>query len=121
MKYARLYADDDGVTHFLDVEVDQSPVDFAPPAPPVFASQPMKATRTLFTRFPAGWEGDWHPAPKRQFGIILSGKFEITASDGESRIFEPGSVRLLEDKTGKGCQHQNRRQCQNISAHLRSP
>lgn len=102
MKYARLYADGDGITHFEDVEIDQSPIEFAPPAPPVIASQPIEATRTLFTCFPKGWEGDWHPAPKCQFGIILSGRFEITAGDGESRIFETGSVRLLEDKIGKG-------------------
>ncbi len=102
MKYTRLYADDAGVTHFQDMDVEQVSIDFAPPAPPIFVSQPIEATRTLFMRFPAGWEGDWHPAPKRQFGIILSGRFEITAGDGESRIFDAGSVRLLEDTTGKG-------------------
>lgn len=102
MKYACLFADEDGMTHFRDVEIDQSPIDFAPPAPPVYASEPIEATRALFTRFPVGWRGDWHPAPKRQFGIVLSGTFEITAGDGEARVFGPGSVRLLEDKTGKG-------------------
>ena len=71
MKYARLYADDAGETHFEDVEVSEAEIDFAPPAPPLFASEAIPAARALFTRFPAGWSGDWHPAPTRQYGIIL--------------------------------------------------
>lgn len=106
MRYIRLYADDAGETHFEDVEVAEAEIDFAPPAPPLFASEPIPAARTLFTRFPAGWSGDWHPAPTRQYGIILDGTLEITASDGDSRTFEKGSVRLLEDIVGKG--HQTR-------------
>jgi hypothetical protein len=102
MKYARLFVDDAGETHFDDVEVDEAEISFAPPAPPLFASEPISTARTLFTRFPTGWSGDWHPAPTRQFGIILDGALEITASDGERRTFETGSVRLLEDTSGKG-------------------
>ncbi len=102
MRYLRLYADETGETHFEEVEVAEAEIDFAPPAPPLFASEPIAAARTLFTRFPAGWSGDWHRAPTRQFGIILDGTLEITASDGDSRTFESGSVRLLEDTTGKG-------------------
>jgi len=32
----------------------------------------------------------------------LSGTVEVTASDGESRRFGPGSLALLEDTRGKG-------------------
>ena len=102
MKYARLYADDAGETHFEDVEVSEAETDFAPPAPPLFASEAIPAARALFTRFPAGWSGAWHPAPTRQYGIILDGTLEITASDGETRVFEAGSVRFLEDTSGRG-------------------
>lgn len=102
MKYARLYAGGDGETHFEDVEVADAEIDYAPPAPPMFASEPVPVARAFFARFPVGWEGDWHTAPTRQFGIILDGALEITASDGESRVFETGSVRLLEDSSGRG-------------------
>ena len=35
MKYTRVYADSNGESHFEDVEVEFSSVDFAPPAPPL--------------------------------------------------------------------------------------
>jgi len=34
--------------------------------------------------------------------FYLSGEIEAQTSDGEVRIFGPGSVTLLEDTTGKG-------------------
>ena len=45
---------------------------------------------------------DWHPAPQRQFVIILSGQLEIGFEDGSKKIFGPGDARLVEDTTGKG-------------------
>jgi quercetin dioxygenase-like cupin family protein len=32
----------------------------------------------------------------------LKGKFEITVSDGETRLLGPGDLGLVEDLTGKG-------------------
>ena len=37
MKYTRIYCDVDGKSHFEDVYVDVTPVDFAPPAPLFFS------------------------------------------------------------------------------------
>ena len=45
---------------------------------------------------------DCHPAPRRQFVIILSGQQEIGFGDGTKKIFGPGDARLVEDITGKG-------------------
>jgi hypothetical protein len=55
---------------------------------------------------PAGWFGDWHPAPRRQFMVKLAGETEFVASDGERRRIAPGMVLVLEDTGGKG--HQSR-------------
>jgi quercetin dioxygenase-like cupin family protein len=52
--------------------------------------------------FPSGWFGDWHPTPRKQFFFGLSGEYEVKVSDGESRVFGPGSVVLVEDVAGKG-------------------
>lgn len=49
-----------------------------------------------------GWHGDWHPAPRRELVIYLSGEGEIEASDGEVRELTPGTVLLAEDTRGKG-------------------
>ncbi len=102
MKYTRVYADENGESHFEDVEVELSSVDFAPPAPPLDLSAFAPATQYGFCRAPAGWLGDWHPAPRRQIIFYLAGEIEAEVSDGEVRRFGPGSVTLVEDTTGKG-------------------
>ena len=102
MKYLRVYADENGESHFEDVEVGLTPVDFAPPAPPMYLSAFTPATQFGFVGAPLGWYGDWHPSPRRQIFFSLSGESEIEVSDGEVRRYGPGSVILAEDTTGKG-------------------
>ena len=100
--YVRIHADDNGESHFEDVAIEFSEADFAPPAPPAFVSGSIDASKTMFFSAPAGWDGAWHPAPKRQFMAVLKGEFEVEVSDGETRVFVPGDLVLLEDLTGKG-------------------
>lgn len=98
----RCYADAAGESHFEEVGVGVESVDFAPPAPPLGLSPFVATERFSFVAAPAGWRGDWHPAPRRQFFFCLSGEYEMEVSDGEVRRFRPGSVVLVEDTTGKG-------------------
>ena len=102
MKYTKIYTDDDGETHFKDIEVAFESVEYAPPAPALLLSQFNSATRYAFSVFPGGWFGDWHPTPRRQIYFILSGELEGKVSDGETRRFGAGSIVLVEDTTGKG-------------------
>ena len=102
MNYTRIYCYADGESHFEDVSVNVAPVDFAPPAPPLNMAAPLEAERTILCAFPAAWVGDWHPTPRRQFCILLSGELEVIVSDGEKRWFPTGSLILLEDTAGKG-------------------
>jgi hypothetical protein len=85
MKYARLYADDAGEPHFEDVEVELTPTNYAPPAPPVSLSALAPATAVAFMAAPPGWDSDWHPTPRRQMVFYLAGEVEIEASDGSGR------------------------------------
>jgi len=102
MKYTRFYADASGESHMEDVEASFTSQNFAPPAPPLELSPIVPATGAGFLRFPAGWSGDWHPSPRRQYLIFVAGEVEGETSDGQTRRFGPGSVVLLEDTTGKG-------------------
>ncbi len=102
LEYTRLYADEDGVSHFEDLEFELSEVDFVPPAAPLLMSSPIESTRTVFFAVPAGWDGDWHPAPRRQFFVQIAGELELKAGDGNVRRFTSGDVVLLEDTTGGG-------------------
>ena len=100
--YSRLYSDEHGESHFEDIEVDLTMTDYAPPAPPLELSSSTPVTQFGFMNAPAGWSSDWHPATARNVFFVLSGEWEVTASDGEARRFVAGSVLRVEDTTGKG-------------------
>lgn len=102
MKYTRYYADESGASRTEDIDVELLPRDFAPPAPPLHLSQMVPATGFAFVRFPVGWVGDWHPTPRRQIFFYLAGELEGETSDGERRLYVPGTATLLEDTTGTG-------------------
>jgi hypothetical protein len=102
-RYARLFCDGEGESHFEDVTAVLEPAAFAPPAPPLNVASLGDATTLSLVGGRAGWGGDRrHPSPARQMMCPLAGRFEVTASDGTSRQFAPGSLLLLEDTSGKG-------------------
>jgi hypothetical protein len=101
-RYIRLYADDSGESHFADVAEELTLVEFAPPAASVNLSSYFPASKTAFFSAPAGWQSDWHPSPARNLFVVISGEWEITASDSETRRFSSGSILLVEDTRGKG-------------------
>jgi len=89
----RIYTGSDGESHFEDLTL---------PAPGSNETPLQKATGATFRRQPPGLFMDWHPAPRRQYIITLSGSAEIGLGDGTVRRFGPGDVLLAEDLTGKG-------------------
>ena len=102
MKYLRLYADDNGESHFEDIKLKFQTVDFAPPSPPLDVSIFGEAENCSILRAEPGWKGDWHPAPFRQLHFYLLGEVEAEVSDGEKRRIQAGEFVLVEDRTGKG-------------------
>ena len=53
-------------------------------------------------RAPAGWVSDFHVSSAHNMFVVVSGEWEVTASDGKSRRFSAGCALLVEDTTGKG-------------------
>lgn len=102
IKYVRLYADAQGKSHLQHLEVELTPTNFAPPAPALDVSSIEPATGCGFLRLSAGWVGDWHPSPKRQWLFFLAGTMEVEISSGEVYRVGPGSAVLLEDTSGQG-------------------
>lgn len=100
--FPRTYADTDGGSHFADVEDAIAPAAFVPTNPPLGLSPPRPATTAVFCRLAPGWDGSWHPTPRRQFAVTLSGEWEIAVTDGERRRFRPCDVVLLDDQAGRG-------------------
>jgi hypothetical protein len=91
-KTHRLYTGPDGQSHIEPIDIEKK-ADWLKGLP---------TTQISFRVWPKGEFLDWHPAPRRQFVIILSGQLEIGCGDGTKQIFGPGDARLVEDTTGKG-------------------
>lgn len=98
MKVTRIYADEEGNSCFDEINIpliDDNKLGSI--------SKSFDAKQILFRETPENWAFDWHPAPRRQFIIFLSGgTSEVTVSNGEKRQFPPGSILLAEDTTGQG-------------------
>ena len=88
MKITRLYTGKDGESHFEEIE-----------APP---EKLQAAEGIMFRVGPPGQVQDWHPAPRRQYVITLSGQGEIELGDGTKKRFGPGDIMLANDLTGRG-------------------
>ena len=97
MRVHNLYTDDQGVSHFRDIEVD-----WVEEGPAGKLSKRLPATVIIFRQVQPTYDLDWHNAPRRQYIINLDAGVQITASDGESRKIGAGEVILVEDTTGKG-------------------
>jgi len=88
----RLYTGDDGQSHIEEQTLGSQPTLTAPQA----------AAHILFRELPQGTFMDWHPAPRRQYVILLAGQLEIGLGDGTVRRFGPGNAILASDITGQG-------------------
>lgn len=102
LSYTRIFADSSGASHFADDEMALALVDPGRAIQPTPASSPIPATGLMFFCPPPEAFVDWHPTPRRQFNLILSGEVEVEVSNGEIRRFVPGNVLLVEDVEGQG-------------------
>jgi len=102
VEIVRIVTDADGKTRFATGAIPLAEQDYAPPAPALAVSPRLAATDVAFASLPAGYFGDWHPAPRRQYGLLLSGALEIETGDGDRRRLDAGGVFLLEDVSGQG-------------------
>jgi quercetin dioxygenase-like cupin family protein len=92
MDISRLFTGSDGQTHIEQMSLENHPE----------LGTMQKAEGIQFRVMPAGTFMDWHPAPRRQFVITLSGEVEIGLGDGTFHRFGAGHVNLAEDLTGQG-------------------
>ena len=102
MEVVELYADAAGNTHFRTAIIEFELHDFAPPSPPVGIAADLKPSSAVFLSAPPGWDKAFHPAPRKQLAVLLSGDLTIAASDGEIRRFGPGGCLFLNDPGSKG-------------------
>jgi hypothetical protein len=92
MEISRLYTGPDGKTHIERMTLETHPE----------LAALQSAVGIQFRSAPPGHFLDWHPAPRRQFVITISGEVEIGLEDGSVHRYGAGHVNLAEDLTGKG-------------------
>ncbi|HZT06105.1 MAG TPA: hypothetical protein VFC51_03675 [Chloroflexota bacterium] len=96
MKCTWIYTGEDGRSHFEDLDIPLNPVNYGT------NSAPIAATNVVFRETPVGGALDYHPAPRRQFVVNLSGLVEIECGDGSKRRMGAGDVLLADDTSGQG-------------------
>lgn len=97
MNVTRVFASEDGESHFEDVEIplhDAGEIGML--------SESIAARGIIFRENDPTYDYDWHHAPRRQYVVLLDGEIEIEVSDGAKRRFSGGDILLVEDTTGKG-------------------
>jgi hypothetical protein len=104
VKYVRIFADEQGLSHFADAELDLRRHRVADGVPPLQLAGPLAASGVLFVE-QTGEQGDaapWqrHVTPSRRWIVVVEGERERVVSDSERRVFGPGDVVLREDTTG---------------------
>ena len=98
LKYSVLFPDSQQVTHFRDEYLS-----WRTGGNPKTLTTPFEEAQKIgFLRLLKGYKSDWHPAPLKQFVMVLSGLMEVEAGDGTRRQFAPGSVLLVTDTQGRG-------------------
>jgi hypothetical protein len=96
MKIVRLYTGEDNESHFEDIEIELNP------SGRMQVSELQPAQGIMFRTASPSHLSNYHPVPKRQYVITLSGQVEIETGDGTIRRFGAGDVMLAEDTTGRG-------------------
>jgi hypothetical protein len=101
--YVRIWADDDGESHFEEVRLETTEQQSPGATSRVALSGRIPVADIEFRRVLE--EASYvvpHNAPERLFIVTLTGRIEVEVSDGEVRRFGPGDVTLVEDTHGKG-------------------
>ncbi len=92
MQIVRVFAGDDGESHFEDVTPEQ-------------LSEIVNRVGEgdiILNQRPSPSVHDYHNAPRRQYVVNLSGVSEYETADGTVRRLMPGDVLIAEDVTGHG-------------------
>ena len=102
LRYAVIYSDADGRTHFRDEYFPWQKIQGSDPKTLIMQTPFVDAQKLGFMTIPRGYSSDWHPAPGKRFVIVLSGLVELETGSGERRRVRAGDVVLATDVQGRG-------------------
>lgn len=103
IEYVRFSDGPDGISRMeKGRHIELALKDFVPPSPPIGVSSVFPASALAFLSVPVGFDGGWHPSPRRQWIFCLSGQMRMETGDGQVQTTSPGDAGLLEDVGGRG-------------------
>jgi redox-sensitive bicupin YhaK (pirin superfamily) len=101
-RFTRIATDAAGGSTFQD---DEFPLDAPPGAAGTLTGTVPAASEVVYVRHDT-WNRDAHPAPhpapRRQWVVVLRGIVEVEVTDGSRRTFGPGDLLRAEDTHGTG-------------------
>jgi hypothetical protein len=97
IKVTRLYTGPDNKTHVEEYEIPVKPQGRG-----TELSETVAVRDLQFRRTNQDYNLDWHPAPRRQYVVTLSGESEVELDGGRKIRLGPGHILLAEDTTGQG-------------------
>jgi hypothetical protein len=97
VKVTRLFTGPDGKSHVEEYEVPLKPQGRGSELSTTVAVESLQFRRTN-----KDYDLDWHPAPRRQYVVTLSGESEVELDGGRKLRLGPGHILLAEDTTGQG-------------------
>ena len=96
--YWHLWTDAQGVSHQSHCELSHFEQQSMSGAAPQWNDAQERGDATVvFAVLPVGWVGDWHPNPKPQWIVPLSGRWWVESMDGQHVEMGPGELSLGED------------------------
>ena len=102
MHVTRMYTGDDGKTHFEDLDVPFEPAGNKLGKEVAGGGDLLPLQGVVFRHAPPGHDHGYSNAPRRQFVVTLTGRFEVSCGDGTTCVFGPGDILLADDLTGEG-------------------
>lgn len=97
VRVTRLYTGPDGKT-----KVEEYEIPLKAQGRGTELSAEVAVTSLQFRRTNQDYNLDWHPAPRRQYVVTLSGESEIELEGGRKIRLGPGHILLAEDTAGQG-------------------
>ncbi len=108
MNFLRVYGDETGETHLARIELPEPNTSdddgFGDITRRVLRDIPA-TTMNINENMERRQRLDLHPAPRRQFVIVLRGEFEVETTSGDSHRFQAGDCLLADDLDSKGHTH----------------
>ncbi|MEO3888896.1 hypothetical protein [Nonomuraea sp. B5E05] len=92
--------DGDGGSRLTTVALEQQETDLGPGVAPMLSTTPSEVVSIQFIDLFAGITIPAHPAPARQFVVVLRGSIEAEDTTGETRRLGPGDVAFAADIKG---------------------